>query len=184
MIQGHTLSPSQQRFLRDELHGLTLGATTQRANIYRAGLSESQRSPVHTTLRRALDDIAEKYETGVPEKTHLANIKLLSERVGLEHAEVLNGGRFRVGPAQKALNLFLKYLWCAGMIPTPPHCPFDQRIIALLPSSVRCAWTAVDDLDTYKRLVAAARELAGNIPLAEWELSAYNHVSNAGRRAI
>jgi hypothetical protein len=44
---------------------------------------------------------------------------------------------FRVGTAQKALNLYLKYLWCLGEIKTPPHCPFDRGIIQMLPVSER-----------------------------------------------
>lgn len=40
---------------------------------------------------------------------------------------------FRIGSAQKALNLYRKYLWCLGYIPFPPHCPFDATIIDQLP---------------------------------------------------
>ena len=173
---------AKRQFLRDEFHGLTLGATMQRANVYPKGLSEAERAPLHGALRCALDELADQYAVVVDEAVHLSNIELLADRVSREHGLILQGGRFRIGPAQKALNLFLKYLWCADEIPIPPHCPFDQRIIAELPMKARCSWTVLNDMDGYQRLVDAARQLAAGTPLAEWELSVYNTVSVAGRR--
>lgn len=182
--KGTRMAESNQRqFLRDQFHALTLAATMQRAGVYVAGLDESQRSPVHEGLRRTLDELAAGYSAAVSEEDHLAHIVHLAERMSREHEAVLNGGRFRIGPAQKALNLFLKYLWCSAEIPEPPHCPFDQRIIVLLPTPVRCNWTSLDDIAGYERLVEAARTLAGPLSLAEWELDAYNRVSIAGQRA-
>lgn len=172
----------RERFLRDEFHGLTLGATTQRGNIYPKGLSEAQRSPVHETLRTALDRIAAEYPHEVSEREHLSHILALADGISSKHAAVLMGGRFRIGSAQKALNLFLKYLWCGGLIPTPPHCPFDARVIAKLPIADRCTWTTLDNIVDYQRLVDAARQLAGDRSLAEWELDLYNMVSVAAVR--
>jgi hypothetical protein len=87
-----------------------------------------------------------------------------------------------VGPAQKALNPFLKYQWCAGWIPSPPHCPFDALIIGQLPATLRTARTALDDLRHYQRLVDAARQAAGGLSIAEWELHLYDRISSGGRR--
>ena len=82
--------------------------------------------------------------------------------------------RIRIGSAQKALNLFLKYLWCIGEAPEPPHCPFDFQIISKLPPAVRCNWTELDSIETYRALVAAAKTAAAGQSLAEWELAEYN----------
>lgn len=175
--------PSRERFLRDEFHGLTLGATTQRGNVYARGLSEAERSLVHQSLRTSLDGMSAEYLREVSESVHLARIAELADKISSRHAALLAGGRFRIGSAQKALNLFLKYLWCAGLIPTPPHCPFDARVIAKLPSADRCAWTTLDEMPSYQHLVEAARRVAGDRSLAEWELDLYNTVSVAAVRA-
>ena len=181
---GLMATPEADRFLLDEMHRLTLQATVQRAAIYRPGIPEREHIAVRGTLRAALDDLSAVYQAPVPDERHVANIEALSGRITTAHRGVLRGSRFRIGPAQKALNLFLKYLWCLGRIPMPPHCPFDARVIALLPADVRCTWTDLDSVAAYRRLVDAGRQLAGDVPLAEWELAAYNAVSVAASRPV
>jgi hypothetical protein len=81
------------------------------------------------------------------------------------------GQRFRIGSAQKALNLYLKYLWCLGLIARPPHCPFDYRILAKLPTC-NVKWTQLDSIVKYKEIVGEAEQLAKGkrLSLADWEL--------------
>lgn len=150
----------------------------QRARVYSVpGLTERERLPLHATLQRALEEVSTAYAVPVTEAIHVVNISALAAEISEQHAAILRDRRFRIGAAQKALNLFLKYLWCLDAIPTPPHCPFDQRIIAVLPTKVRCNWTELDEVSGYQRLVDAARECAGTVPLAEWELDTYNTLS-------
>jgi hypothetical protein len=35
-------------------------------------------------------------------------------------------------------------------------------------------WTTLDSVEDYRRLVVTARTEAGTVPLAQWELEAYN----------
>jgi hypothetical protein len=83
----------------------------------------------------------------------------------------LNNGRLRFGIAQKLINLYLKYRWCLGQIPTPPHCPFDRIIISKigLYNGV-INWTEIDCPNTYRSLVEKAQIKAGEMSIAEWEL--------------
>jgi hypothetical protein len=56
----------------------------------------------------------------------------------------------------------------------PLHCPFDSIIIRELNRSVHdIRWTQFDDIDDYKRLVAATRQKSGRKSIAEWELATY-----------
>jgi len=176
------LPSAHQTFLRDEFHGLVLQATLQRARVYAPGLSERVHERFRAGLRDVLEGTASDYALTVGEPQHLVRIADLAKRMSADHSEALRGGRFRIGPAQKALNLFLKYLWCMGWIPTPPHCPFDARIIGRLPTRDRVNWTTLDDLAQYQGLVVAARGLAGSKSLAEWELYEYNSLSTVATR--
>jgi hypothetical protein len=173
---------AREQFLKDAFHGITLAAISQRGGIYLKGLTEAQRSPFQGGLRRNLDRISARYARSVSEARHIEYIAELADVITRQHAPVLAERRFRIGSAQKALNLYLKCLWCAGLVPTPPHCPFDRRIIKRLLAADRCNWTVIDGIDEYRRLVAAAKKLAGTRPLAEWELELYNSVSVAGVR--
>ena len=109
---------------------------------------------------------------------HCKNLEDLANTLSDEFKNILaltnDEPRFRIGIAQKALNLYLKRLWCLGKIPTPPHCPFDSTILKKLERLKEpTEWTKMDEIEEYKRWVKAAREQAkadGSSSIAEWEL--------------
>jgi hypothetical protein len=164
----------QERFLKDELFHLTLEATVQRAKVYTNGAEENDRKPFQTALQAQLEQITDEYTKPVTEDAHIQNILGLSSSLSLSHGKVLRNGRFRVGLAQKALNLYLKYLWCLGMISEPPHCPFDSRVIANLHEYRGPSWTVLDNDGQYRELIRLARIAAQGLSLARWELKVYN----------
>lgn len=86
----------------------------------------------------------------------------------------LSDGRFRIGLAQKALNLYLKYLWCAGFAARPPHCPVDAIILESAGIRAATPWTRLDSIEEYARLIEALRAIASGRPLAEWELEVWS----------
>lgn len=158
----------------DEFFSLTLMATVQRAGVYSPGSREKERKKFRASLRSQLERIAQCYANKATEEAHIRNIVELSACLTSAHANVLKSGRFRLGTAQKALNLYLKYLWCLGKIPSPPHCPFDFQIIAKLPNCTGPSWTEMDSEADYRALVDAAKAKAQGISLAVWELRTYN----------
>ncbi|MFB3789581.1 MAG: hypothetical protein ACE15F_24760 [bacterium] len=164
----------QEQFLRDEFFSLTLMATVQRADVYTSDPDVKDRKAFRNALRSKLEQIAQGYKKQVPEETHIRNIVNLSTSLTSAYAKVLKDGRFRIGTAQKALNLYLKYLWCLGKIPPPPHCPFDSLIIAKLPAYKGPRWTALASEQEYRTLVSIAKDKAQRTPLAVWELQIYN----------
>jgi hypothetical protein len=170
-----TPASAQTTFLDDELFQLTLAAVTQRGRVYAPNLPEKARRALHDTLRGLLSALSPQYETpGMSDPRHQENLALLARTVSARHPELLCDGRFRIGSAQKALNLHLKYRWCLGEIVRPPHCPFDSYVLRAIPTWRNRSWTAIDSLETYADLITAARAVAGAQPLAEWELSVYN----------
>jgi hypothetical protein len=92
------------------------------------------------------------------------------------HGDVLHEGRMKLGHAQKALNLYLKYRWCLGVASQPPHFPVDAIILRRIPEyrDGKTAWTQLDSPQAYLEIINAARRVAGdNQTLAEWELRCY-----------
>lgn len=169
------MDPQRMQFLLAEFFQLTLAATVQRAHVYAEGLSEADRAPLRASLRTKLQDLRPTYAAPAPEAQHLTNIRQLADELSAEHPLLLREGRFRIGPAQKALNLYIKYLWCAGLqnVP-PPHCPFDFFVIRHLGLNIR--WTELDSMEGYQQLITAARERAHGAGLAQWELGLYNQL--------
>lgn len=149
--------------------------TVQHNKIYKNGVAERERKALQVALKQNLFEMSKQYTNPVSESVHELNIIQLADQLTASQKTILFNDRFRIGTAQKALNLFLKYLWCAGEIAEPPHCPFDFLIIQKLTSELLGnKWTQADDIRTYRKWVAAAKACAAPLSLAEWELIAWN----------
>jgi len=133
------------------------------------------------TLRRELSsamvEFAENYKVPVEPADHRANLTALEEQVTKKCGSFLVGGKVRKeghlrrGTAQKAFNLYLKFLWCVGRIPTPPDCTIDSNVIGRLPKQFRdIKWTQIDSDGEYGTIIEEVRKIAGQESLPEWEL--------------
>jgi len=160
---------SKESFLRNEFLTMSVLGALGRSRTYSKSADEDAKNNFRNALREKLDEISSLYESTVTEEEHLSNIKKLSDSLTSGFSKCLRNGRFRLGIAQKALNLYLKYLWCADFIAPPPHCPFDAIVISYLPGCSDLNWTSIDDIKDYQRLVKAARRKAGDKSIAEWE---------------
>ena len=170
-----TRCDNRMQFLLDQAGNSAVAAAFQHARVYDPIATATQRFELRGALKAALVLQVKSYERpGIDDDKHIAAIEALSDEMTAGRASELQGGRFRIGIAQKALNLYLKYLWCLDLIPTPPHCPFDRTVIEQLPSTSQTNWTKLDSADEYLELVAAAREAAGGLSLAEWELGLWS----------
>lgn len=168
------MDEQKKKFLDGAFFSLTVMATFRRSRTYRKGAKEPCKAKFRKALRKQLTELAQQYTTDMDDDGHIKNIEHLADNLSKEFAQVLEGGRFRIGSAQKALNLYLKYLWCTEQICRPPHCPFDRTIVDKLPGCSSIKWTTLDNAEEYRRLVMAARAEAGKVPLAQWELETYN----------
>ena len=150
----------------------SVNAALQRSStyVYRNDLRQAMRED----MQKYLMDIAQEYRNNVGDEKHIENIKAFANEISKNHSSILKNKRFRIGVAQKALNVYLKYLWCQGKIKEPPHCPFDGGIINKLSlgKEFSRAWTQTDEINDYRAWVKVAKEVAKreNLSLAEWEL--------------
>ncbi|MFH1079442.1 MAG: hypothetical protein V1766_04130 [Pseudomonadota bacterium] len=173
------MDTEKDTFLRNEFLTMSIFAALGRSNTYSKSASETSKSLFRNALREKLCEIAWRYNSPITEEWHLSNIAELSDNLTSKFSDCLRNGRFRIGIAQKALNLYLKYLWCAGLIPLPPHCPFDSIVIGHLSGCGDLNWTSIDSNEDYLRLVRAAENIAQSKTLSEWELKVWGESSPA-----
>ena len=160
---------------------------TRKERIYNKEYSpNNDRWKMREYMRSQLEEVAKQYvDIHINEDTHMQNISIFAKAISDEFQDILKDGKLRIGIAQKALNLYLKYLWCHGKIKEPQHCPFDRIIINKLYSKLdkqtkidwvaagsgRFKWTETDEMNDYKAWVKAAKEVVGkDQSIAEWEL--------------
>jgi hypothetical protein len=175
------MTPAHFRFIRHEITTLSIQGAFQRASIYAPRTSASERKALCQRLAEKLHSFAPEYANRVDEEQHERNIGRISEELSAEFKNSLHDGTFRIGIAQKALNLYLKYLWCLDRAARPPHCPFDSKVINDLPLTPQekkdLKWTELESLEDYQTLVGAAKkavERDGSLSLSDWELEKWS----------
>ena len=172
-------------FLKQETLALSVMGALSHNPTYRKNVGENERKAFRECLRRCLSSRLEEYQAkSVCEGRHVAIIEALSATLSERHQEILLDGKFRIGTAQKALNLYLKYAWARKIIPEPPHCPLDSNVLANIkkcPRSAQCqicrkkTWTKICTTHQYLHFVERAREAASarGLSLACWELDVF-----------
>jgi len=172
------MTNDRKRFLSYELGLLTLKAALSTRDdkypVYDKGTKTWQRSQAKRALREWLAVIEEKYSrSGITEVEHVTFIAEVSEKLSSQLSRCLHNGRFRVGVAQKLVNVHLKYLWTAGFCPEPPHCPIDGIIRDA--AGIDYLWTRSDCIEEYKKAIADLKTISGEkgLSLAQWELETF-----------
>jgi hypothetical protein len=151
-------------------------ALQQRQNkVYSRDEVGNERLTFRLELARMMRDESKPYIQRVQpasDDEHCAAIRRISESLSTRYRQILKGGRFRYGTAQKAFNLYLKFLWRLGALGAlgegkPPHCPVDG--IVLNTAGLTGSWTWSDDEQEYRRWISEIRKKALPRTLADWE---------------
>lgn len=178
------MNEEQRYFLKNQFWQYSKKAAFARASVYK--FADEQTPPeqgkikksLHRKLHNAIENLLPQYEAGkVTPEQHLKNIDFV------KHSANKNAQWYRVnfGVSQKLLNLYLKYLWCAGIIRhEPPHFPVDRVIQNKVINTVVHNWTQIDTVKEYKNIIEKSRS-ATDTP-AQMELRVYNNYlrKNAG----
>lgn len=142
--------------------------------MYARHATRTQRAEVQEAIRAVLSQIESRYAPPAApgdEYAHIEFIAEISNRLSNAHGPALHGERFRIGIAQKLVNLHLKYLWSAGLVTQPPHCPLDGIVRDM--ARLNYNWTSSDSIDEYVNAIAALRIVAGARQIAVWELEEF-----------
>lgn len=124
------LNSEKEKFILNEILTLTInGALSTRKGKFRIYLDEvkagnRRRVELNNYLRKNLLKVGQDYiNEKVDGDVHLEKIIKFKDRITSEFSNILHNREFRIGIAQKLINLFLKYLWICGKIKeAPPHC--------------------------------------------------------------
>jgi hypothetical protein len=98
---------------------------------------------------------------------HIRNIEEFAKSLSEHFPDVLSGKKMKIGVAQKAVNLYLKFLWCYGWIPEPPHCPIDRTVLEKVGDYD--AWTKIDTIQEYMEKIDKIGNQKGDKSFSEWE---------------
>lgn len=176
---------SAQKFDRDARMQWALDNTVHAAEntrvgtpVYAAGIDKYDKHEVQDDWKLTLWSAGLQYDRKISGKLHLRRIAAIADFISGSQRKLLHGKRMRFGVSQKALNLYLKYLWCLDIIPEPPHCPLDGIMLNKI-AKIGATWTKSDCPEEYEYWIKECRkkaEAAGfdKNALPAWELKSFN----------
>ena len=166
------LNDSKKSFIKSEIYILAWNASAQRNAVYNKNCKTEERVRFRKDLILYLDkSIFPKYGKTMSEEDHYNNIldlKKYAEKIG--KSTLLNQS-YKIGTAQKLLNLSLKYFWCIGLVIEPPHCPVDRIILG--DAGIKLSWTKISTIKEYRSVINDIRKKIDRQDLAQWELEIY-----------
>jgi len=173
------IDSSKKEFLVNEflMFSLNAGLQTRSYPVYLYYSNEGIQ--LKHDIKKYLIQYTQNFEN-TTEEDHYRKIVEMSDLISETYKKILINGRFRIGVSQKVMNLFLKYMWTAGYIKMPFHCPFDSIIKSKLIKDSNHTylpdWTMLDSIEEYKKYVTMASIKAAkvNLTIAEWELVSWN----------
>jgi len=143
-------------------------ALQQRKNkVYSRDEVGNERGPFRSELHSLMRAAAKRYSHPVSDAEHFEAIGRIAQTLSARYGSILKGGRFRYGTAQKAFNLYLKFLWRLRQTSTPPHCPVDGQVLAA--AGIEGRWTHSDSQAEYADWIRILRQRANPLSLSEWE---------------
>jgi hypothetical protein len=161
------------KFLRRELLSSSWSASVQHNPTYLKSAEQVTIGKFRDAMfSYLLSQIEPLYQGQITDEQHFINIEALMKYAEEKGRSVLMGGKYKAANAQKLLNLYLKYLWCAGLVETPPHCPVDSIILAKAKIHGK-SWTKMLSVDDYREVISLLKKVV-NVPLAPWELQVYS----------
>jgi hypothetical protein len=139
---------------------------------YSNGVTEAQRRELRTEWARLLREVSLGYvqpKVPISDTQHCDAIRVIADRLSSLFGQRLLNQRLRFGTSQKALNLYLKYLWKMGSVSKPPHCPLDSIVLA--EGGIKGKWTKCDSEQEYmERIHTLRKEAEGkHSNLVDWE---------------
>lgn len=177
----HEVSHQQQAFLK---RTKVCSPETALSNSLRAALQHNPTYVTSSAQERGAFGNAFKGEltargllccSPVTDGEHLAAIQGIAKALSEQYKRILKDGHLRIGAVQKALNLYLKFLWCLDPTrPTPLHCPIDRTVLRA--GGIKGVWTRLDKISVYWKWILELRaysESNGYANLAEWELDVW-----------
>jgi hypothetical protein len=159
-----------------------IAAALGRNKTYRDGVDEGARAQFRAALASRMRQESQAYAQPVSDDQHCAVIRGIADGLSRAFVPILVGERFRYGTAQKAFNLYLKFLWRLGQIPTPQHCPVDSIVLAK--GRIDAAWTKSDSEAEYRRWIEMLRVKATPLSLAEWEYQVWLRNSDSSPTVV
>lgn len=154
-------------------------ASVQRSKVYRAGLKPDAtgvRGFRRGVCAYVTEALLPSYTSTCDPSRHCSNLESLAAYANSAGQDVLAEAGYKIGVAQKFLNLLLKYQWCLDLVAELPHCPVDRIVLQKTRFRGKLNWTEIGTIEQYVDVMKEIQDIAERqkLSVAEWELRNYS----------
>ena len=158
-----------------------ISASTRYLKVYNVEYKD-KRGEIRDFWKQQLKSLGNKYKTKQNRQTFEKDVeelqKLMNNKYKVEFTHTDSSKKsagFRIAQAQKSLSVYLKHLWCQGVIPMPPVCPIDNVILTAIEKKGKDShWGYINDMIDYKNRLNWVEDFVKRespyFTIAEWEL--------------
>lgn len=155
-----------------------IAAAVQHNKLYSENIQLTAKKKIRATWVIELTKIADKYKKPRTVSEFEDDFLSMQNIMNANYLEYFRSGHkagdgFRISHAQKSLSVYLKHLWCMGVIDTPPICPIDNVVLKLTEARGSDAtWTFVNCLEEHRKKFRFVQQMAAKagMSVAEWEI--------------
>jgi len=164
------IQQKKQVFIHREVCSLCFIASFGMARRFPFYKETAERKTIQEYIRERLWKLIPLYSQKIYGGDHIDVVEAFQGDVNQKFSTMLARGGIAFGRTQKLINLYLKYMWAAGFIEEPPHCPVDSIIIGKLGPEIKGLSFTNMSKDDYKKVLTEIDKVRGNQSIAEWEL--------------
>ncbi|MDD2287438.1 MAG: hypothetical protein PHH52_00585 [Patescibacteria group bacterium] len=163
----------KNEFINNEVTTLTINGAFGHNPIYNEHCKGPEKEKFRIYIRNILLKYGVIYKESVEEEGHYNKLTELQGEISAVFGYLLKNQALNIGTIQKLLNLYLKYMWCLDLIPTPPHCPVDSVVLKKI-NRGNTKWTKMTSIDEYKKIINEIKKVSKHTCISEWELEIWN----------
>jgi hypothetical protein len=160
-----------------------IAAATQHNLTYSKAIGPKEKLTIRSYWANQLQVIGERFRYPVnldSYETIILEFKIhMNRRFNLEFdSGSKHGSEMRISHSQKSISVYVKHLWCLGVIDEPDICPVDRVILSQTKAKELndISWGFVNSIEVHRQKFkyitnAASRQ---RLSVAQWELSSFN----------
>ena len=160
-----------------------INVSVLRNPTYTIGLNGTEKIIFRNYWRERLIEIGRLFSIPKDRNFYLDNIQILKTEMNNRFYNSLQPLRrnydngFRIAHSQKSISIYLKHLWCMSLIPEPPCCPIDRRILIISGINSRISWTRINQLAEVQDILNQFTNVANqnNLSLSNWECQLFQN---------
>jgi len=112
-----------------------INASVQHNLLYSSSATNKEKKDIKTYWGSCLEEVGDEFKKDVSVKTYEYIVEQLKRGMNRKFGPLFDNGSkhgsmFRISHSQKSISVYVKHLWCMGVIGEPKICPIDRIILS------------------------------------------------------